>query len=470
MPADPLAPVSAGQPVPRSERTWNPILEAARGFRRMKQKGQGTVDPKPERLTPAHIITVRNMTGADLGLFDVVELTDTLESLTDDYLLISDRPALDGDTPTGTDIPFAILLDAIADGELGRAVVGGCAVVDVDIVDSGHEYATPQASTTGNLVSAASGPVRIIDRETGSSGIKRACVLVSQPIGTAIEAGNTATEYTGATTTGPATEIKAVKPIRMKRDATDPTKWSAAIIPPTEDATGYTTFDVVSKVCPIKKWLSVELSGDPLVATPVLNDTEVPRSVEIMTGITVESREIKILGSAGDPACVEDPSDCCGCDCEACDGTTALPPDATTALSLNGVTTGPFTSGVDDSTYYSTVWTKSWTFCVPEGQAFDLGITSIVLVSAPPQNGAEESNSYFASVTKAGGCTGDVTNVDSDGQLKGVEDSWNNLENNIPIQGVACQKVIVEFTLVYRSTTAFGGTPVLTANLTRVML
>jgi hypothetical protein len=124
---------------------------------------------------------VVNSTGGTLPIFSVVELTDTLESLTSDYLTISSRPAVEGISPTATTAPFAILLDGVANGGLVRAVIGGCAIVDIDITDSSHEYATPKVSTTANLTSAASGPVRILERESGSSGVKRACVLVSQP-------------------------------------------------------------------------------------------------------------------------------------------------------------------------------------------------------------------------------------------------------------------------------------------------
>ena len=181
MPGDPLAPVTAGDPLPNRADTFNEVFAAARNFRAKKRAGQNAVTTTPERFSPAHVITVVNSTGGTLPIFSVVELTDTLESLTSDYLTISSRPAVEGISPTATTAPFAILLDGVANGGLVRAVVGGCAVVDVDITDSSHEYATPKVSTTANLTSAASGPVRILERESGSSGVKRACVLVTQP-------------------------------------------------------------------------------------------------------------------------------------------------------------------------------------------------------------------------------------------------------------------------------------------------
>ena len=71
--------------------------------------------------------------------------------------------------------------------------------------------------------------------------------------------------------------------------------------------------NVVTNVCPIKKWLSIELSGDPLVATPVLSDTETPgSSVEVVTGITVQKTELAVIPwGIGETACTNDPSDCC---------------------------------------------------------------------------------------------------------------------------------------------------------------
>jgi hypothetical protein len=126
---------------------------------------------------------VRNTTGADLDAFAVVELTDTLESLTTDAAILSTLPAFDAITPTGADIPFGVLLDPIADDALGRCVVGGCAVAKVNIVDAGHEYAVPKSGDSVKFESAATGPVRIVSRESGSSGTKTAAVLISQPIG-----------------------------------------------------------------------------------------------------------------------------------------------------------------------------------------------------------------------------------------------------------------------------------------------
>jgi hypothetical protein len=181
MPGDPLAPVSAGDPLPNRAETFNQVFDAARDFRSKKRRGQNAAPTNPDRVSPAHVITVVNSTGSALGIFDVVELTDTLESLTDSPIILSDRPCLEGIVPTATTAPFAILLDGVANGGLVRAVVGGCAVVDVDIADATHEYATPAVGVTGNLTSAATGPVRILDRESGSSGVKRAVVLVSQP-------------------------------------------------------------------------------------------------------------------------------------------------------------------------------------------------------------------------------------------------------------------------------------------------
>jgi hypothetical protein len=180
MPGDPLALVTAGDPLPNRADTFNEVFAAARNFRAKKRAGQNAVTTTPERFSPAHVITVVNSTGGTLPIFSVVELRDTLESLTSDYLTISSRPAVEGISPTATTAPFAILLDGVANGGLVRAVVGGCAVVDIDITASSHEYATPKVSTTANLTSAASGPVRILERETGSSGVKRACVLVTQ--------------------------------------------------------------------------------------------------------------------------------------------------------------------------------------------------------------------------------------------------------------------------------------------------
>ena len=123
-------------------------------------------------------------------------------------------------------------------------------------------------------------------------------------------AGNTASEASGSTATIATYKLEAVKPLRVRGPADART---VALIPPTEEGAGYDTLDVVTSVCPTKKWLSIELSGDPLVATPVLSDTETPgSSVEVVTGITVQKTELAVIPwGIGETACTNDPSDCC---------------------------------------------------------------------------------------------------------------------------------------------------------------
>jgi hypothetical protein len=155
---------------------------------------------------------------------------------------------------------------------------------------------------TGFVISAA-------DNGSGQVEVSRA--------GSAFEMGNTSAEATGSTATIATYKLEAVKPLRARGPADART---VALIPPTEEDAGYDTLNVVTNVCPIKKWLSIELSGDPLVATPVLSDTETPgSSVEVVTGITVEKTPLAIIpDSAGTKVCTEDPDDCCTAEVTCC--------------------------------------------------------------------------------------------------------------------------------------------------------
>jgi len=284
------------------------------------------------------------------------------------------RPVGLAGLPDGV-MPYGIAMIPIPPGQTGYVVVSGVSSANIEVTNIDHEYAVAISGDNTKLTTAESGPIRLLTRfgSTASNAVGLVFVGVVDPL----EVGNTATEYTGATTDGPATEIKAVKPVRLKQDATDVTKWTVALIPPTEEDAGYTTADLVTNVCPIKKWLSITLSGDPLVATPVLNDTEVTRSVEIVTGINVESTPVKVLpGSMGEPACVDDPDDCCPAD--PCPGCTCSGLENLN-VGTNTFTAVPVTShdGIAEGEFYMQ-WALDWLFCPPRGEcSYTVTVTGV---------------------------------------------------------------------------------------------
>lgn len=167
---DPLAPLSPGDPLPTSSRTWNAILRAASAHRQPHRPDQSR---PPVRSTGYVEALALNNTGSDLREHKPAAVVGA-----GGYDLLDDgpaahwlgRPCLTLDTPTGPGDHIAVTLEAIPAGRFGRVAVSGWCAVDVDVTDAAHRFAAPSATAgTDALVSGGSGPVRIIPTGTGTA-------------------------------------------------------------------------------------------------------------------------------------------------------------------------------------------------------------------------------------------------------------------------------------------------------------
>lgn len=175
MPADPLSPLTPGQPFPTAATTWNPVFEVARDRRQ---------PPRPD--TPAtgqagasHVEGLAlNNTGAPLPRYHPAAVVGTGGIDLGEDRPCSEwakRPVVTLDVPTGSTDVIAVALEDIPDGKFGRVAVAGWAACLVDVSDSGHEYASPTTNTDA-LVSGSAGTVRIINTGTGTA--RRCAVLL----------------------------------------------------------------------------------------------------------------------------------------------------------------------------------------------------------------------------------------------------------------------------------------------------
>ena len=158
--------VTPGQSIPRSLNLWNNIIGSANEYAQ-RQLGE----PRPTASTPIQtdIIKIKNSSGVQVRLGEVLELSGFL--LTG---VVRESLWFDGDTPDGTR-PFAIALQDIPGDSIDVAQVSGACVALVNVTDAGHEYAEV-ASGEPVLQSAATGPVRILYKPTGT-GEKTCAVL-----------------------------------------------------------------------------------------------------------------------------------------------------------------------------------------------------------------------------------------------------------------------------------------------------
>jgi hypothetical protein len=167
--ADPQQRALAGTPFRPSAGAWNKMLDAARAF----EAGAGV----PGGVAVPHLLVrVRNDTGGDLADGSVLALGVSILDITVP-LRVLPAPMFAGDTPAAVTDAFCVLIEPIPDGKFGLAAISGVVPVEVNVTDAGHGYATPTAASAARLTSAASGPARILDRESGTGNVDAVVLL-----------------------------------------------------------------------------------------------------------------------------------------------------------------------------------------------------------------------------------------------------------------------------------------------------
>lgn len=180
---------------------WNAVLDLARN-EQARKLGAGGGSRTLDAVRPSVVVLVSNDSGSDAEQGYVLAVTDALldpAGSPGDFLA---RPLLAGDTPAATDDPFVVLLEPIEDGAVGRAAVAGLAICQVNVTSTGHDYATPTAADAAKLTSGASGPARILWKETGSTGTQACVVLLGEGAASGGGSGITVEEEDGTPTYG----------------------------------------------------------------------------------------------------------------------------------------------------------------------------------------------------------------------------------------------------------------------------
>ena len=177
----PLSNVGPGDLIPLDMTTINAWNGAGREY--LRGRGGFSAPAIPGGPTvPQVLVLVQNSTGGDLAEWSVVALTGTPPvSRVDSPHEVRQMPVLDGSTPAAATDAFAVLIEPIQNGKVGRAAVLGVVPVSVHVNDAGHGYATP-GTTTDALESAASGPAKIIWKES-SGTTRKALVLLMGDMG-----------------------------------------------------------------------------------------------------------------------------------------------------------------------------------------------------------------------------------------------------------------------------------------------
>ena len=165
----PLAAISA-----QHIRGWNAAARANRSA--------GKIQPLPpyKGVDPnSTIVRVRNISGADLERFAAVKIGDPIIESGENEKEFQAFIGFDCTKPTGSTGTLAVLVDPLADGKIGRAVILGAVQVKIYVANSteaGYEFAVMRSGET-SLGMATSG-YRVLWKEAGYGGSPKWAVVV----------------------------------------------------------------------------------------------------------------------------------------------------------------------------------------------------------------------------------------------------------------------------------------------------
>ena len=164
------------------------------------------------------IALIRNDTGAALAMGDVVLLGEIIDTpdIRDDWHLPAYFKALKPGDPGTDNRPMAIVMAGIETGADGPCQVHGAARTRVRVEDADHAYARPRDGETGHLVSAESGPARLLYRQDGTGPGEAGEALILFPAGEG--GGGEPLRLVWAVGAERADNTLPVRPIRLVQD------------------------------------------------------------------------------------------------------------------------------------------------------------------------------------------------------------------------------------------------------------
>lgn len=172
---DYFKPVRAGDKLEIKAPTWNAMLEAALAHKRAGESG-GV--PGAGRVPVPDVVMIHNASGQDVPAFGILGIDGVLVGPDTDLQQFLNKPCLSGVSPTADHAgKFAVTINAIASGGIGRAIVLGVTACKVEMKAASDKYADVLPGSTTKLKSAATGAAKII-YTAGSTGEQWALVQI----------------------------------------------------------------------------------------------------------------------------------------------------------------------------------------------------------------------------------------------------------------------------------------------------
>ncbi|MCD4824007.1 MAG: hypothetical protein K8S55_05330, partial [Phycisphaerae bacterium] len=175
---DHMKKVQPGESLKFPAATFNTFIDAARDF---QNRQQGTAQQPRQSVRSCGIVLVKNNSGADVGQFGILGIMCPVFG---PYYLdeFKRNIVLDGQLPNSAYHrgKFVVLLEPLASGKIGRAMVSGVTQVKINIIDDTHEFADIDAGDTTRLASGTRGSAQILWVED-YEGEKWAIVRLANP-------------------------------------------------------------------------------------------------------------------------------------------------------------------------------------------------------------------------------------------------------------------------------------------------
>lgn len=215
--------ITPGDPPPRSARTWNAVMDAAR-VNQATPMAQGF---PPQVLDfDTSIVLVKNNSGADVNRFGILGIDGPIITKTDNEQEFKRQVAVKGIAPAaGThEGLFVVTLEPIKSGKIGRSVIDGVIQCQVDLKSTSDGFAEILNGDSAKLVSVSGGSARILYSGESGTGVKDCVVRLCDPSRLAtVEIITLANDYLGvkhldSTGTVSGDEFHAAKPETLRHD------------------------------------------------------------------------------------------------------------------------------------------------------------------------------------------------------------------------------------------------------------
>ncbi len=150
----------------------DPLNFPAELYNKLTEKAQGLDFDRSQDEPPFNrsnvIVKVRNQSGGNLDRFAILQVDVATILPTENPDEFKSKTLLDGITPTGGG-KFVILLEPIASGEIGRAVISGASPVQLSSSGVGLAFCDSENANSATLVPGSTGSARILWTETTGS-------------------------------------------------------------------------------------------------------------------------------------------------------------------------------------------------------------------------------------------------------------------------------------------------------------